>query len=128
MYMRNRPEADSFPMGYSGIHDRPNMLAQEEKALASFNSPQALKEEEACPVPAGNEKGGFLGRLFGGGSGHGEKGLIAGLELDDLILIGLMLLIFMDGGDSDLLLVLAFLFFSGFDGFGLGGLGLGGLL
>ena len=124
MYMRNRPIAENFPMGYSGLHDRPNIIEQEENALANFNGPPS-EDAPVAPNPhENNEKGGgFLNRFFGGnGHGGGEKGLIAGLELDDLILIGLMLLVFMVGGEEELLLVLAFLFFSGFDGFGLGGI------
>ncbi len=91
--------------------------AEQETRLAhgAAHAPSgAQPEREDAPAP--KRHGGLLGGLLGGRGGKKEGGILGfldGLESDDLILLGLLLILIGDSDDDFLTLIIGYLFLSG---------------
>jgi hypothetical protein len=130
---------EGFPPNYSG-QLREDPPPEKEEADSAQHAPQNLHKEikeqkepkEEAPGPAeksekkegsllGNlfkggkdgkdgKKGGFLSGLFGKNEGKGG-GLFSNLELEDMILIGVIFFLLKDGIEDDLIIIIAIILF-----------------
>ena len=89
-------------------HDN-SMFAPEHK-----REPPVIREEQKSGLLGGllgGKSGGLLGNIFGKDKKNGE-GILGSLELEDLILIGVMFFLLKDGAEDDILIILAILLFT----------------
>ena len=134
MYMRNKKydnyALNSFPANYSGQYSPEEVLSEDEQIPAG-DKPETDTKSEAAPNAPKEEKKSILGSILGGGKDgrEGEKkngllsglfnkdgkdgGILAGIELEDLILLAVIFFLLKDGFEDDLIIILALILLSG---------------
>ena len=127
MYMRRKHDnytLDGFPPNYSGQYSEKTDAEEKETAepaqeikLEHKDTKHEEKKEEKKSILGsifgskdGDKKGGLLGGLF---NKDNDGGILAGIELEDLILLAVIFFLLKDGFEDDLIIILALILLSG---------------